>query len=94
MSRDADHHSDPAALGVWLATEATLLEARLRMLQEELATVDSRIEAVSETLRRLRRPTVDADEEKHANDGSRPSHDGAAADSKDACPSGFITCHP
>jgi vacuolar-type H+-ATPase subunit E/Vma4 len=40
---------------VSLATEAALLEARLRMLQEEIDTVDACIEAVSESLRLLGR---------------------------------------
>jgi hypothetical protein len=54
MPPDSDNYSDPAAW-VSLATEAALLEARLRMLREALDTVDARIEAVSETLRQLRR---------------------------------------
>ncbi|MCX4706395.1 hypothetical protein [Streptomyces sp. NBC_01373] len=56
MPRDSDQHSDPAAASVSLAAEAALLEARVRMLQEALETVDARIEAVSETLRQLHRP--------------------------------------
>ncbi|WP_454315288.1 hypothetical protein [Streptomyces phaeoluteigriseus] len=37
-----------------LAAEAALLEGRLSMLREAIETVDARIDAVSETLRRLR----------------------------------------
>ncbi|MFJ8107677.1 hypothetical protein [Streptomyces sp. NPDC096132] len=54
MSRDPDQHFDPAAAGVSLAAEAALLEARLRLLQEAIDTVDARIRATSEALRRLR----------------------------------------
>ncbi|WP_141310155.1 hypothetical protein [Streptomyces spinoverrucosus] len=36
-----------------LAAEAALLEARLRMLREEIGHVDMRIKAVSDTLRLL-----------------------------------------
>ncbi|MEV0227267.1 hypothetical protein [Streptomyces sp. NPDC050704] len=57
MPRNSDQHPDPATASVSLAAEAALLEARLRMLQEALDTVDARIEAVSETLRQLRRAT-------------------------------------
>ncbi|MFF7716239.1 hypothetical protein [Streptomyces sp. NPDC007988] len=57
MSRDPDQPPDPAASVVLLATEAALLEARLGMLREALDTVDARIEAVSDTLRRLRHAT-------------------------------------
>jgi vacuolar-type H+-ATPase subunit E/Vma4 len=47
---------------VSLATEAALLEARLRMLQEEIDTVDACIEAVSESLRLLgRAPSASAE---------------------------------
>ncbi len=49
-----------AAAGVSLATEAALLEARARMLQEALDTVDARIGELSETLRRLQDPTGSA----------------------------------
>ncbi|MFG3305151.1 hypothetical protein [Streptomyces wuyuanensis] len=53
-SRDLDQPPDPAASAVLLATEAALLEGRLRLLREALDTVDARMEAVSDTLRRLR----------------------------------------
>ncbi|MFF4353565.1 hypothetical protein [Streptomyces sp. NPDC001530] len=55
MPRDPDKHSDPAASSVSLAAEAALLEARVRLLQEEIDTVDARIKAVSDALRLLRR---------------------------------------
>lgn len=54
MPSDPDQHSDPAAAGVFLAAEAAVLEARLRLLQEAIDTVDARIEEVSDTLRLLR----------------------------------------
>lgn len=61
---DPDKRSDPAAASVSLATEAVLLEARLRMLQEAIDTVDSRIEAVSEALYLLQRtPSASAEAE-------------------------------
>ncbi|MFD8194617.1 hypothetical protein [Streptomyces wuyuanensis] len=53
-SRDPDQPPDPAAAALLLATEAALLEGRLRMLRDALDTVDARMEAVSDTLRRLR----------------------------------------
>nr|WSX75415.1 hypothetical protein OH826_16830 [Streptomyces sp. NBC_00899] len=40
------------AVGVVLAAEAALLEARLRMLREALDSIDARIDAVTEELRR------------------------------------------
>ena len=46
--------SDPAAAAAALAAEAALLEGRLSVLREAIETVDARIHAVSETLRRLR----------------------------------------
>ncbi|MQY34013.1 hypothetical protein SRB17_19790 [Streptomyces sp. RB17] len=53
MPPDPDEHSDPAVTSVSLAAEAALLEARLRMLREELGHVDVRIKAISDTLRLL-----------------------------------------
>ncbi|WP_406440325.1 hypothetical protein OHB14_15925 [Streptomyces sp. NBC_01613] len=53
MPPDSDEHSDPFAAGVSLAAEAALLEARLRLLQEEIGTVDARIEAVSDALHNM-----------------------------------------
>lgn len=50
-----DEHADPAAALVSLATEAALLEARLRMLREAIDTVDARIKAVTDSLRLLHR---------------------------------------
>ncbi|MGW3729776.1 hypothetical protein [Streptomyces sp. F001] len=49
-----DQHSGPAAASVSLAAEAALLEARLRLLQEAIDTVDARIEAMSDALRAKR----------------------------------------
>ncbi|WP_225848951.1 hypothetical protein [Streptomyces sp. HPF1205] len=49
-----DQCSDPAA-GALLEAEAALLEARLRMLREALGSVDARIAAVAEELRRRNR---------------------------------------
>ncbi|WP_328884961.1 hypothetical protein [Streptomyces sp. NBC_00316] len=75
MPRDPDTHSDAAAASVSLATEAALLEARLRALHEALDTVDARIKAVSDALRRLRRSASVsnvADREVH---GGSPSQD-------------------
>ncbi|GGW79343.1 MULTISPECIES: hypothetical protein [Streptomyces] len=55
MSRSTDRQTDPAAATASLAAEAALLEGRLSMLREAIDSVDARIEAVSETLRRLQR---------------------------------------
>ncbi len=68
--RDPDRHSDLTAASVSLATEAALLEARLRMLREAIDAVDARIEAVSDALRLLHRT---------------PSASARAADSEDHC---------
>ncbi|MFD7711670.1 hypothetical protein ACFV6E_38020 [Streptomyces sp. NPDC059785] len=56
MPRSADPQTDLAGATVSLAAEAALLEGRLSLLREALETVDARIDAVSETLGRLRRP--------------------------------------
>jgi hypothetical protein len=53
MPPDPDRHPEPAVTGVSLAAEAALLEARLRMLREEIGHVDARIRAVSDALHRL-----------------------------------------
>ncbi|WP_432074582.1 hypothetical protein [Streptomyces wuyuanensis] len=53
-SRDPDQPPAPAVDALLLAAEAALLEGRLRMLREALDTVDARMEAVSDSLRRLR----------------------------------------
>ncbi|MGW2934475.1 hypothetical protein ACWGQ5_22725 [Streptomyces sp. NPDC055722] len=53
MARDPDKHPDPAAASASLAAEAALLEARMRMIQEAIDTVDARIEAIGDALRRL-----------------------------------------
>ncbi|MFE0450107.1 hypothetical protein ACFW2D_02185 [Streptomyces sp. NPDC058914] len=49
-----DRQTDPAVAAASLAAEAVLLEGRLSLLREAIDTVDARIDAVSETLRRLR----------------------------------------
>lgn len=67
---DPDRHSDLATASVSLATEAALLDARLRMLREAIDTVDAHIEAVSDALRLLRRT---------------PSASARAADNEDHC---------
>ncbi|MET7861413.1 hypothetical protein ABZS81_30280 [Streptomyces sp. NPDC005318] len=97
MPQDRDHHSDPAAASVSLAAEAALLEARLRMLQEALGTVDARIEAVSEELRRLHGSTSSAraeeqadDQEFHGRNSAVPHVDDAGLGWLDTSPS----CHP
>ncbi|MGW4549011.1 hypothetical protein ACWEN4_21965 [Streptomyces violaceorubidus] len=56
MSRSTDRQTDPAAATASLAAEAALLEGRLTLLREAIDSVDARIDAVSETLRRLQRP--------------------------------------
>ncbi|MFG2359750.1 hypothetical protein [Streptomyces sp. NPDC048521] len=55
MPRSTDQQSDPAAATASLVAEAALLEGRLRLLREAIDTVDARIDAVSETLRKLQR---------------------------------------
>ncbi|MGY5051543.1 hypothetical protein ACWDE0_39055 [Streptomyces sp. 900105755] len=45
---------DPRAVGVFLTAEAALLEARIRILQEAIDDVSTRIERSAERLRRLR----------------------------------------
>ncbi|MGW0209399.1 hypothetical protein ACWDZ8_27585 [Streptomyces sp. NPDC003233] len=54
MPPDPEEHSDPAVTSVSLAAEAALLEARVRMLQEQIDETDVRIKALSDTLRLLR----------------------------------------
>ncbi|MEU5140371.1 hypothetical protein [Streptomyces sp. NPDC021139] len=58
MSRSTDRQTDPAAATASLAAEAALLEGRLSLLREAIDSVDARIDAVSETLRRLQRPVT------------------------------------
>ncbi|MFH8702872.1 hypothetical protein [Streptomyces rubrogriseus] len=58
MSRSTDRQIDPAAATTSLAAEAALLEGRLSLLREAIDSVDARIDAVSETLRRLQRPAT------------------------------------
>jgi hypothetical protein len=54
-----DRQTDPAAATASLAAEAALLEGRLSLLREAIDTVDARIEAVSEALRRLQQSVVE-----------------------------------
>lgn len=63
--RDPDQPSTPAAAAVSLATEAALLEARLRMLQEAIDTVDACINAVSDALRRASSASAQAANSDH-----------------------------
>jgi hypothetical protein len=53
IPQSADRQSDPAAATATLVAEAALLEGRLSLLREAIETVDARIHATSETLRRL-----------------------------------------
>jgi hypothetical protein len=53
MPRSTDRQTDPTAVSASLAAEAALLEGRLILLREAIDTVDARIDAVSEALRRL-----------------------------------------
>lgn len=96
MPRDP-HHDSGRAASVSLAAEAALLEARLRMLREELDTVDARIQAVSEALRQLRRPAASAEPDSSEAHGGPTSHDGAASGPDDTCLTwldGSIACSP
>ncbi|MFI8008301.1 hypothetical protein [Streptomyces sp. NPDC086010] len=52
MLRDTDTRHDLAAAIVSLAAEAALLEARVKVLREELSSVNDRIRTVSEELNR------------------------------------------
>jgi hypothetical protein len=54
MPQDPYERHDAAATSVYLAAESAVLEARVRMLQSTLDTVDTRIRQTSERLRRLR----------------------------------------
>jgi hypothetical protein len=86
MPRDPDKYSDHAADGVSLAAEAALLEARLRLLQEAIDTVDARINAVSDTLRLLHRtssvPSEAADSEEPRGSGGRDTGDRLTDDAR------------
>ncbi|WKX22672.1 MULTISPECIES: hypothetical protein [unclassified Streptomyces] len=73
MSRSTDRQTDPAAATASLAAEAALLEGRLCLLREAIDSVDARIDAVSETLRRLRRPVSGP-----TDDGAPERQDGGA----------------
>lgn len=58
MPRSTDRRNEAAATTASLAAEAALLQGRLSLLREAIDTVDARIDAVSETLRRLQRTAV------------------------------------
>ncbi|OKK05048.1 hypothetical protein [Streptomyces sp. CB02400] len=64
---DRNGHTDPAGVGVSLAAEAALLEARLRMLSEALHEVDTRIRVVSDSLYKLRNSAPARDDEKRSH---------------------------
>ncbi|MFG3108067.1 hypothetical protein [Streptomyces tendae] len=86
MFRSTDRQTDPAAATASLAAEAALLEGRLSLLREAIDSVDARIDAVSETLRRLQRPatgptdgkTPEATEERKSGAGPDRSQRGRA----------------
>lgn len=84
MPQDRDHHCDPAAASVSLAAQAALLEARLRMLHEALGTVDARVEAVSEELRRLHGPASSATAEEPADHEDFPGGNSTVPHAGDA----------
>lgn len=79
MHSEPDQQTDPAAASVSLAAEAAVLEARLRMLREALDGVDTRIEEVSEALRRVRRSASSASAGEH---GHPPDARDAAGDGR------------
>ncbi|ANB04380.1 hypothetical protein SAM40697_0418 [Streptomyces ambofaciens] len=58
MPADPGHTPDPAVVSVSLAAESALLEARMRLLQEAIHAIDTRIGAVSERLQRMYRAPV------------------------------------
>ncbi|MFJ8792458.1 hypothetical protein [Streptomyces sp. NPDC102462] len=77
MPRSTDRQTEPAAVTASLATEAALLEGRLSLLREAIDTVDARIDAVSETLRRLQRSVAgpaDGEPRSGEGDGSGLDH--------------------
>ncbi|MGW4088130.1 hypothetical protein ACWEGS_34500 [Streptomyces sp. NPDC004822] len=67
MYPSTDRQTDPAAVTASLAAEAALLEGRMSLLREAIHSVDARIDALSETLRRLRCPATGP------TDGEAPS---------------------
>jgi hypothetical protein len=69
MSHDFDHDDDPAAATVFLAAEAAVLTERVRMLRQQLADVNARIQETAEKLRRLDSPHTAAGEEHEKSDG-------------------------
>lgn len=58
MDRETDQSPDLVADIVALAAEATLLDARARMIREELTAVSARIGELSDLLRQLPQPAV------------------------------------
>ncbi|MFJ6087923.1 hypothetical protein ACIQI8_41765 [Streptomyces sp. NPDC092369] len=56
MSHDFDHDDRSSATTVFLAAEAALLTERVRMLREQLADVDARIQETADKLRRRSAP--------------------------------------
>jgi hypothetical protein len=83
MPRNPDPGSDYAAIGATLAAEAALLEAHERLLQEALDTVDARIDAVSATVRHLRRSAASVEAQKREDPADGLRHSVAADD--DVC---------
>lgn len=96
--RDSDQPSDPAVAAMSLATEAALLEARLRMLQDEIDTVDARIAAVSDALRLLRRaPSATAqgtDSEDHRTSPGQKNAGGLTDEASPEWSRGSLPCWP
>ncbi|MEV7141651.1 hypothetical protein [Streptomyces tauricus] len=76
MTQDRHTRPDLADVGVSLAAEAAVLEARTRMLQEAIADVDAQMRETSEQLRRLRLPLPSAAAENVAGTGSPGARDG------------------
>ncbi|MEV5840368.1 hypothetical protein AB0M32_00195 [Streptomyces sp. NPDC051985] len=72
MPRSTDRRTDPAAVTASLAAEAALLEGRMSVLREAIDSVDARIDAVSETLRRLRHPMTGATDDDVCSAAGRP----------------------
>ncbi|MFJ2891193.1 hypothetical protein ACIO53_34635 [Streptomyces sp. NPDC087305] len=56
MSQNFDHDDRPEAATVFLAAEAALLTERVRLLREQLADVDARIQETADRLRRRSAP--------------------------------------
>jgi hypothetical protein len=79
MTRSTDQQADPSATTASLAAQAALLEGRLRLLREAINTVDARIAAVSETLRRIQRSgDGPADDREHPGEAGDTRRDHSA----------------